>query len=152
MAVRLATQADVPALAALRRAWVEEDAGPVEDPGYEQAFADWYAAEGDRRITWLAFTGHGERAPVGMLNLFEYRRMPRPGRAVSRWGYISNVFVLAAYRNRGLGRELVDAALALARERHYARVVLSPSEPARPLYARAGFGPADELMLHPVAR
>jgi GNAT superfamily N-acetyltransferase len=144
VSIRLATSADVEAMAALRRAWIEEDAGPVDEPAYEQAFADWYAAEGDRRVAWIAFV---DGIPVGMLSLLEFRRMPRPGRLDSRWGYISNVFVLGQYRNRGLGRELLDAMLAFARECSYVRLVLSPTERARPLYERVGFGPADELML-----
>ena len=147
MSVRPATSADVEAMAALRRAWVEEDAGPVDEPAYEQAFADWYAAEGDRRLAWIGFV---DGTPVGMLSLLEFRRMPRPGRLDSRWGYISNVFVLAAHRNHGLGRELLDAALAMARQRDYARLVLSPSDRAKPLYARVGFARADQLMLLPL--
>jgi GNAT superfamily N-acetyltransferase len=144
VSIRLATSADVEAMAALRRAWIEEDAGPVDEPAYEQAFADWYAAEGDRRVAWIAFV---DGIPVGMLSLLEFRRMPRPGRLDSRWGYVSNVFVLGEYRNRGLGRELLDAMLAFARERSYVRLILSPSERARPLYERVGFGPPDELLL-----
>ena len=145
MAVRPATDDDVETLAALRRAWVEEDSGPIGDPAYEQAFTDWYDREGDRRLAWIGFVAG---APVGMLSMLEYRRMPRPGRLDSRWGYISNVFVLGQHRNHGLGRDLLDAALAAARERCYVRIVLSPSERAIPFYARAGFVSADELMIH----
>jgi len=146
--VRRATAADVGALAALRRAWVEEEAGPIADGGaFEREVAQWYTAEAGRRVTWIATVG-GE--PVGMLNLVEFHRMPRPGRRHSSWGYISNVFVLAAHRSGGIGRELLDAAIGIARERGYARLVLSPSERAKPLYARAGFGAADELMLMPL--
>ncbi|HEY7048023.1 MAG TPA: GNAT family N-acetyltransferase [Jatrophihabitantaceae bacterium] len=144
MTVRPATDDDADMLAALRRAWVEEDAGPVDDPGYAQAFVDWYDREGDRRLAWIGFV---DGAPVGMLSMLEYRRMPLPGRLDSRWGYISNVFVLGRHRNHGLGRELLDAALTAARERHYVRLVLSPSERAIPFYGRAGFVPADELMI-----
>jgi len=144
VSVRRATSADIETLAALRRAWIEEDAGPVNDPAFEAAFADWYAAEDDHRVAWIAFV---DGTPAGMLNLLEYRRMPRPGRLDSRWGYVSNVFVLGQYRNRGLGRELLDAMLAFARERNYVRLILSPSERARPLYGRVGFGPSDELLL-----
>lgn len=144
MTVRPATDDDVETLAALRRAWVEEDSGPIGDPAYEQAFADWYDREGDRRLAWI---GSVAGAPVGMLSMLEYRRMPRPGRLDSRWGYISNVFVLGHHRNHGLGRDLLDAALAAAHERSYVRIVLSPSERAIPFYARAGFVVADELMI-----
>jgi GNAT superfamily N-acetyltransferase len=146
--VRRAMAADVASLAALRRAWVEEDGGAIADGGaFERDFAQWYAAEAGRRLTWIAVLGDES---VGMLNLVEFHRMPRPGRLHSRWGYISNVFVLARHRNRGVGRELLDVAIGTARERGYARLVLSPSEQARSLYARVGFGAADELMLLPL--
>jgi GNAT superfamily N-acetyltransferase len=59
----------------------------------------------------------------------------------------SNVFVVAAYRNRGIGSQLVSAALNYADENGFARVVLSPTEKSIPLYERAGFGPARALML-----
>lgn len=148
MTIRRATAADVGALAALRRAWVEEDAGPIDDGGaFERDVAHWYANEAGRRLTWIATLG---AEPVGMLNLVEFHRMPRPGRRASSWGYVSNVFVLAAHRSGGIGRELLEAAISTARERGYARLVLSPSERARPLYARVGFGAADELMLMPL--
>lgn len=146
--VRRATEDDIGALAALRRAWVEEDAGPIVDGGaYEHEFAAWYRAEGERRLTWVALA---DDEPVGMLSMLEYRRMPRPDRLHSRWGYVSNVFVLAAHRDGGIGRQLLDAVLAIARDREYARLVLSPSERARSLYGRVGFGPADELMVLPL--
>jgi predicted acetyltransferase len=44
-------------------------------------------------------------------------------------------------------RQLVSAALNYADENGFARVVLSPTERSIPLYERAGFGPADALML-----
>ena len=65
----------------------------------------------------------------------------------ARWGYLGNAFVLAAYRNQGIGGQLLDAVLGYASENGFARVVLSPSERSIPFYERAGFGPADALML-----
>ena len=72
--------------------------------------------------------------------------MPRPGVAGSRWGYLANAFVLAGYRDRGVGRLLVDALLDHARATGLVRVVLSPTERSVPFYERAGFGPADMLL------
>ena len=44
MTLRRATAADVAALAALRRAWVEENGGVIVDTGtFERDFAQWYA-------------------------------------------------------------------------------------------------------------
>jgi len=143
--IRRASVEDLGALAALRRAWVEEQAGaPVADEAYEQAFAEWFAREHEQRVTWLAVA---EGEPVGMLNLLVFTRMPRPGRPVSRWGYLSNFFVLAAHRGAGLGARLLETCVEHADAHDFVRIVLSPSERSRSLYLRAGFGAADSLLV-----
>jgi GNAT superfamily N-acetyltransferase len=82
-----------------------------------------------------------------MMNLAIFERMPRPGRAPGRWGYLGNAFVLAAYRDQGIGSQLLSAVLGYADENGLVRVVLSPTERSIPFYERAGFGPASALML-----
>lgn len=148
--VRVATAADVPVVAGLRRAWTEENAGgTVEDPSFEAVFADWFEREAGQRVTWLA--EDGDRA-VGMLNMLVFTRMPRPSAADApahpgRWGYVANVYVVPGDRDRGVGRLLLDAVTAHADEQGFARLVLSPSERSVPFYERAGFAPATSLML-----
>jgi GNAT superfamily N-acetyltransferase len=147
--VRLAGPDDVALLAALRREYAEEDQGPSPEPDFEARFAAWLDGAAQRRLFWLAEDGV---RPIGMLNLSVFERMPRPDRPDSRWGYIGNVFVLAAHRDRSIGARLLDAALAYARSADFARVVLSPTDRAIPFYGRAGFRPAASLMvLEPVA-
>src|SRR5437764_554395 len=76
--------------------------------------------------------------PAGLATLLEYHRMPRPDRLHSRWGYVGNMFVREELRNRGIGSALLAAIVAEADTRGYARLVLSPTERAVPLYRRAG--------------
>ena len=142
--IRRAEFADLAAIIELRREWTREEHGDIADPDFEENLTAWFGREWSRRIMWLAEEGG---RPIGMMNLAVYERMPRPGRALSRWGYLGNVFVLAAYRNRGIGSQLVSAALNYADRNGFVRVVLSPTERSIPLYERAGFGPADALML-----
>jgi GNAT superfamily N-acetyltransferase len=142
--IRRADDRDLAAIARLRReSSVEQDGGGA-DPSFEERFSAWYERESSRRIMWLAEV---DGRPVGAMNLSVFERMPRPGRAPSRWGYLGNAFVLAAYRNQGIGRQLLDAVLGYASENGFARVVLSPSGRSIPFYERAGFGAADALML-----
>ncbi len=136
--VRVAGADDIGAIASLRSVW---SAGTDEDPGFERRMAAWIAAEGDRRTTWLAAFGD---SPVGTASMLEYRRMPRPGRPDSRWGYVGNMFVHERFRNRGIGSALLTTIIAVADERGYARLVLSPSARARPFYRRAGFVVPDD--------
>lgn len=134
--VRVARAADVPALSRLRRAWREEYVGPIDDERFDTAFVDWVDAEGDRRVFFLA---EQDSRPVGMLNLAVFTRMPSPGRPSVAWGYVGNVFVLEADRNRRTGRLLLDGAVEYARRTRFVRLVLNPSPRSIPYYERAGF-------------
>lgn len=142
--VRRAGVEDLGALTELRRASAREQEGERPDPGFGAGFAAWFEREQAHRIFWLAETGG---RPVGSMNLMVFERMPRPGRPPGRWGYLGNAFVLEAHRNQGVGRQLLDAILGHATARGLVRVVLSPSERSIPLYRRAGFRAADELLV-----
>jgi GNAT superfamily N-acetyltransferase len=131
---------DAGAIAALRARWPAAEAAG-DDPVFEARMAAWLDAESERRTTWLAEL---DGAPVGMASLLEYRRMPRPGRPDSRWGYLGNMFVREEHRNRGIGTALLEAVIATVDERGYARLVLSPSERSAAFYRRAGFVVPDE--------
>ncbi len=143
--VRLAGPEEGHLVAAVRRVW-GESRGAAADEEFEAAFDRWWSRERDQRLTWLALRGE---EPVGMLNMLVFERMPMPGRISSRWGYVANVFTLPADRDAGIGARLVEACTSYADDQGFVRLVLSPSERSLPLYERAGFGPATDLMLRP---
>jgi GNAT superfamily N-acetyltransferase len=145
--IRLAadTSADVLTLSELRRkSALEIRPGSDDDAGFQERFAAWHERESDRRLTWLA---EASGQAVGLMNLAVFERMPRPGSDPGRWGYLANAYVLPGYRNRGVGTRLIEAVLAHADAHGFARVVLSPSQRSVPFYRRAGFGPAETLLL-----
>lgn len=147
--VRPAGDDDLPAVAALRAAWTNELAGelagePMADSGFAERLAAWKDGPAGHRVMWLAFAAD---EPIGMLNLAVFHRMPRPRRPDSRWGYIANVYVREPWRSKGVGAQLLDAAVDHARTEGYVRLVLSPSERSVPFYRRAGFTPATELLM-----
>lgn len=127
-------------LAAVRRAWSEEDAGgPIDDPGYEDRAVAWIAANESHRLSWLAEVG-GE--PVGMLTMVVVERMPQPGAADSGWGYVHHFVVVPSHRDRGIGHRLMTAAVAEAEARGWPHLLLNPRERSLSFYARWGFEPA----------
>jgi GNAT superfamily N-acetyltransferase len=147
--IRQAGDEDRAAVVRLRREWTAERIGDHTDPTFEERLTAWLARERSRRIIWLALA---DDRPVGMINLAIFERMPQPGRPPSHWGYLGNAFVLAGYRNQGIGSRLISALLGYADENGFARVVLSPSQRSIPFYQRAGFGPANGLMLRTPTR
>lgn len=57
-----------------------------------------------------------------------------------RWLYIRNLWIAETWRNRGLGRRLIDAAEHLARERNCTGLYLDTFDPdAERFYRRCGF-------------
>lgn len=146
--VRLATPDDLPAIRALRRAWVEEVEGTVDDPTYDDRFDAWWAEQSPHRLTWLGLV---DGAVVGMVNVLEFRRMPRPRSgeptSASAWGYLANFFVRAEHRGSGLGSLMLAELVEYADRVGWARVVLSPSEESVGLYERFGFDAGAGLMV-----
>lgn len=132
-------------LAILRTRWAIEQ-GRSLDTGdsFPHEFAAWLDREQTSRKFWIASMND---APIGMVNLLVFDRMPTVGRPSGGWGYLCNMFVDEANRNRGLGAQLAGALLDYADSIGLERVVLSPSERSRPFYATLGFGPADNLLV-----
>jgi GNAT superfamily N-acetyltransferase len=141
VAIRRAGPQDALALMTLRAAW----RGTAVSEDFASQFVPWFEREGSQRWWWLAEdpTGTG----VGMVNLKLFERMPIPDRSAGRWGYLANLFVQPAYRNEGVGSRLLAALLANSQDEGLVRVVLSPTEQSVPLYRRAGFLPADMLLV-----
>lgn len=149
--IRVADERDLGALAALRRAWWEERSGhPVDAPGFEAAFADWWRVELPRRTFWLAEVGSaraGLITAVGSINVVEIVHMPRPGARPGRIGHVGNAFVLASVTDRGLPGALLAAVVEHAQERRYRRLLLAPTAGSDAFYRRAGFVPAGDALL-----
>ncbi|MEN3267873.1 GNAT family N-acetyltransferase [Pseudonocardia sp.] len=148
--IRVADERDVAALARLRRTWLEERTGrPVEDPGFEASFEQWWRVELPRRTFWLAEVGSARSGftAVGSINVVEIVHMPRPGARSGRIGHVGNAFVLASFADGGVPAALLAAALEHARDRRYRRLLLAPTGGSTAFYRRAGFVPAGEQML-----
>jgi GNAT superfamily N-acetyltransferase len=148
--IRVADERDVTALAKLRRDWLEERSGaPVDDPGFEATFAQWWRVEQPRRTFWLAEVG-SERSgwtAVGSINVVEIVHMPRPGARGGRIGHVGNAFVLASFADRGLPGQLLSAVIEHAVARRYRRLLLAPTPASTAFYQRQGFVPAGGSLL-----
>ncbi|MBA2609750.1 MAG: GNAT family N-acetyltransferase [Actinobacteria bacterium] len=140
ISIHIAGDDDVDALANLRRAWNEENAGGrIDDDGFDGAFAEWWKAERLSRTFFLVMV---DGSAVGMVNVKRYDRMPAAGHSTGGlWGYVGNMFVVAQHRNSGVGRALMEGLIAWAGQAGMDHLRLAPSPLSNPFYARLGFVP-----------
>jgi GNAT superfamily N-acetyltransferase len=63
-------------------------------------------------------------------------------------GYIYGVYVLPAWRGKGIATRLTWATMDWLRARGCSRIKLHAANDARPIYERLGFEPSNEMVLH----
>jgi GNAT superfamily N-acetyltransferase len=143
--IRVATADDVDALARLRWQMTDEEGDvrePLADflPRFREAVARFEASG-----SWTIWVAVADDRVVGCLWLKRIERVPRPNRDAVRMGYVTNVYVEPAWRNRGIGSRLLAAVRAVAERERLAELFVWPSERAVTLYRRAGYAPSLEL-------
>ncbi|MEM9615959.1 MAG: GNAT family N-acetyltransferase [Actinomycetota bacterium] len=138
--IDLAGPDDVDDLAALRVRWIT--GATTAEADFIETFRRWWSLEQPQRVFWIA---RRAGSPVGMVNLTMAHRMPSPTEHDrGAWAYLGNMFVVEYERDQGVGRRLLDSVIAHAEAAGVARILLRPSERARPFYERADFAPADD--------
>jgi GNAT superfamily N-acetyltransferase len=103
--------------------------------------------------SWCAFVAERDGRLIGCVWVQFVERVPHPNlrRGERPVAYVTNMYVEPDLRDRGVGRELLDAAVDLARRRGASGAVLWPSERSVPFYRRAGFGTDDAPLFMPLA-
>jgi GNAT superfamily N-acetyltransferase len=93
---------------------------------------------------WLAETQAGIIAGGGVVvvGFPSAPHDPAPRRA-----WIINMYTEPQYRGRGIGRVIVEAAVAWCRDQGFATVFLHASAAGRHLYEEMGFEPSNEMRL-----
>lgn len=66
-------------------------------------------------------------------------KVPRPGLEKAAWGYVTNTYTEAAFRNTGLGTKILEIAINWAYLRKLELLIVWPSDESTEFYRRAGF-------------
>jgi GNAT superfamily N-acetyltransferase len=152
LSIRRAVTGDELELARLRANSAFErhggDAAARED--YERVCAEFFrtqlARDDSFLRSWLAFAGD---AVAGGASLTLFPTLPRYGadfRGLD--GRVRDVYVLPAFRRRGIARALLAEILLDAQRTGLDRLTLGTSEAGRPLYESIGFVLKDDEMVY----
>ncbi len=138
--IRVATAAEAPALATLRYRFRAEVGTPIEtEAAFVARTAPWIAARlgGDAWRAWVAADDAGEI--VGHVFVQFIEKIPNPAPEPEILAYLTNLSVVPALRNRGIGAQLLDADLAACDGMDVETIFLRPSAGSVPLYLRHDF-------------
>ncbi len=143
--VRLATSAELPAVAALRWDWLLENADTpaVTRDEFVTHFVAWAQ---ENAVTHRCLVLVREEAVLGMAWLALVPRVPTPQSLSRRSGDVQCVYVVPGERASGLGGRLIDAVVALGRELGLERVTVHSSFRAISAYCRHGFVASPRLL------
>ncbi|MEG8184688.1 GNAT family N-acetyltransferase [Nocardia terpenica] len=145
IAIRPAGDRDLASVAELRWQWLLENEGTPATTHDEfiQWFASWAQANSSSHRC-LVVTD--DDTVIGMGWLAITQRVPTPRSLERASGDVQCVYVVPDRRSTGLGGELIDALIDLARELRLERVTVHSSTRAIPAYSRRGFAVSDRLL------
>jgi GNAT superfamily N-acetyltransferase len=142
--IELAKIDDVDALARLRwELYVEQDGELEPFDTYRDRFAT-FAREALSTDRWHAWVARDATRPVGAMWLHTVDRIPVQGKIAGPIGYLTNVYLVPAHRNGGLGSRMLREVLGWCRVERFSCVITWPTPRSRPFYRRGGFDRLDE--------
>ncbi|QUQ65659.1 GNAT family N-acetyltransferase [Kutzneria sp. CA-103260] len=136
--VRPARPAEFEAVAGLRWHWVAERYG-LPDAGREAFIREFAVWARENTATHRCMVLVREEQVIGMAFLAIAPRVPSPRAFTRASGDVQCVYVVPEARDQGLGGQLIDAVLGLAKELGLERVTVHSSERAVTAYERHGF-------------
>ena len=82
---------------------------------------------------------------LGCVWLETVDRVPRPIPHADEMGYITNVYVEPAWRNHGIGTDLLRVVVSQAQSRGFGELFVWPSDASVEFYKRVGFSVSHEV-------
>jgi GNAT superfamily N-acetyltransferase len=148
MNIRLAEVKDIKQLIQMR--WdftIEHDESKKEasfnDFALEcQAFLE-NALKGNQWFIWVA--EENERL-VSHIFIELIYKVPRPGRTTYPFAYMTNVYTIPEYRNKGNGSKLLSSINKWIKDNNYEFVIVWPSDESVNYYKKNGYIPCTEPM------
>ena len=147
MIYRLAVEADLPALAQMRWDFRSEYKPP--DAMSEAAFLPGcldFLRQSLSSGRWAFWIAEDEGQIVAQAFLEVVAKMPDLHDFERGFGYVTDVYTRPAYRNQGVGAQLMEQVRAWSVEHNLEFLILWPSGRAVPFYERAGYHPIERAL------
>jgi len=101
------------------------------------------ALEGDQWFIWVA---EEDGEIVSHIYVELVQKVPRPGRITNPFAFMTNVYTVEAYRNKGIGSQLISKVNSWVKERDIEFVIVWPSDDSVNYYKKNGYVHVEEPM------
>ncbi|MCC7005538.1 MAG: GNAT family N-acetyltransferase [Ottowia sp.] len=81
----------------------------------------------DDRNKFVHFVDENDGQIISVVSIIRVINIPRPGQINNCWGYLTNVYILPAFRRRGIGKRLLATARAWATEQKLDLLLVWPT-------------------------
>lgn len=148
MEIRLAEIKDIPQLIKMRWDFTIEYDESKRTASYEsfvkecQSFLE-QAINGEQWYIWVA---EENETIVSHIYIEVIQKVPRPGRITYPFAYMTNVYTIPEYRNKGIGSALLQTINEWIKENKYEFVIVWPSEDSNGYYEKNGYVHCSEPM------
>jgi len=145
--IRVANDADVPALAELRYA-LRASTGTVTEPQLEfvARCRAWMKEHLKEESLWHCWVAESDGQLIGNLWLQLVEKIPNPRSEPEHHAYITNFYIQETARRQGTGSRLLKTALDWCKASNVHAVILWPTDKSRSLYERYGFAVRADLL------
>jgi GNAT superfamily N-acetyltransferase len=145
--IRVATEADAPALARFRYELRSSKCQMIEsDAEFIERCTAWMRKRLRDDSSWQCWIAECDQTPCGNVWAQLVEKIPNPAAETECYVYLTNFYVREEYRGEGIGTQLLSELLAWSKAKNAHTIILWPRERSKTLYARYGFAAADDLM------
>ncbi|WP_026907276.1 GNAT family N-acetyltransferase [Paucisalibacillus globulus] len=95
---------------------------------------------------WFIWVAEENDRVVSHIYIELIQKVPRPGRITHPFAYMTNVFTIPEYRNKGIGSKLLRSINKWIEENNYEFVIVWPSDDAINYYEKNGYVRCTEPM------
>lgn len=95
---------------------------------------------------WVYWIAEDNNLIVSQIFVRRIRKIPKPQHLFDEYGYVTNVYTRPNYRNKGIGKQLMEEVKQWAANCDLEILIVWPSEEAIPFYERAGFKGENDIM------
>lgn len=149
MNIRLAEVRDIKQLIKMRWDFTIEYDDSKKNESFEEFEKECYsflehALNSGQWFIWVV--EEGEQI-VSHIYIELIKKVPRPGRITHPFAYMTNVYTVPAYRNKGIGSKMLSFINKWVEENNYEFVIVWPSDEAINYYKKNGYVQSTEPMV-----